>query len=195
MKETPKGNINNVDNGNKDSNSTSSPKKSNSPRNVKGKILFDSERKDTKTETKVRHAPKFNEDEIKMLSNTHIFEKPHEAIDSGMNQQTRKSMNNLHINSEIPSSKPMEIRHTKDEIKPLAKTQQTSNGKQIINNSSSQSSLGNFTGIMDLGSKKKSINAQSSVQDGERKHETLKVEGQQTSKPLLSKTAAKIVKR
>jgi hypothetical protein len=196
MKETPKGNLNNEDNDNKDSNSTSSPKKSNSPKNIKGRVIYDADRKDTKTETKVRHAPKFNEDEIKMLSNTHIFEKPHEAIDSRINQQTRKSMNNLHINSEIPSSKPSEIKHKKDEMKPLAKTQQTSNGKQIINNSSSQSSLGNFTGIMDLSSKKKSIHATSSIpNDGERKHETLKVEGQQTSKPLLSKTAAKVVRR
>jgi hypothetical protein len=67
---------------------------------------------------------------------------------------------------------------------------------QIINNSSSQSSLGNFTGIMDLSNKKKTNNTKSNLKaGGERKHETLKIDSQQTSKPLLSKPNANIVKR
>ena len=66
---------------------------------------------------------------------------------------------------------------------------------QIINNSSSQSSLGNFTGIMDLSNKKKINNTKSTLKaGGERKHETLKIDNQQTSKPLLSK-ASNVVRK
>jgi hypothetical protein len=108
IKETSKKSQNSVSNGNRESNSNSSPKKSSSPRIAKGLILYDGDRKDNRTEAKIRQPPKFNEDEVKMLSNTHIFENRHETIDSTSNQHIRKSMNNLHSNSVITSTKPSE---------------------------------------------------------------------------------------
>lgn len=108
IKETPKKSQYSVSNGNRDSNSNSSPKKSSSPRIDKGLMLYDGDRKDNRTEAKIRQPPKFNEDEVKMLSNTHIFENRHETIDSTSNSHIRKSMNNLHSNSEITTTKPSE---------------------------------------------------------------------------------------
>jgi hypothetical protein len=78
----------------------------------------------------------------------------------------------------------------------LSKMNKKSPDNQIINNSSSQSSLGNFTGIMDLSNKKKTNNTKTTLKaGGERKHETLKIDSQQTSKPLLSKTNSNVVRK
>jgi hypothetical protein len=173
-----------------------SPNRDSSPRRSRAKILFDSETTSSQNDPKIRRE-KYNENEVKMLSNTGQFEHTPKGIETVGNENIRKSMNNLHSSNEAMKTQqlPAEDRSRLNESKQSNKMPPTHPSKGIINNSSSQSSLGNFTGIMDLGGKKKPSHVQSAMHTEEdRRHETLKVE-QQTSKPLMAKTSKSVVKR
>lgn len=104
-------------------------------------------------------------------------------------------MNNLQINEKLRSEALNEQRSIKNDSKQSTKMSSNKAPVPPINNSSSQSSLNQMTGIMDLGSKKKGAKAQTSMNtQEERRHETLKLDDHKVSKPLMSKTSHDMVK-
>lgn len=92
------------------------------------------------------------DDEIEQFSNTQNFDRPREGIDSMVNSNIRKSMNNLQLNE--GNKKMLEERSKYNDSKTSTRIQSVTQTKPPMNNSSSQSSLGPMPGIMDLGSKK-----------------------------------------
>jgi hypothetical protein len=154
--------------------------------------LYDSEKRATKPKLRSHEVA---EEEMKVLSNTHIFDRQHETIDEVGNQNNRKSMNNLQINEKLRSEALNDRRSIKNDSKQSNRMSSNKVSVPPINNSSSQNSLNQMTGIMDLGSKKKGIKAQSSMNtQEERRHETLKIDDHKVSKPLISKTSHDMVK-
>lgn len=172
----------------RDNKTKDSPEKGENTKVTTSQVLFDSENNKSSPRSKV--SKKFDESDVKLLSNTHVFDRPHEGIDAVASQNIRKSMNNLKYEDDMQSKKMVEDRYNYNASKQsITQTLKQAPVKSPMNNSSSQSSIGQVAGIMDLGNKKKIGSLHSAMNtEEERRHETLKPE-KQTTKPLLSKTS------
>lgn len=145
---------------------------------------------------------KFEEEEPRSLSNTHVFDKNNGSIAAVSNEQSRKSMNNLHLLKD--QKKLTQERSHKSVSKQPSKQQAKQDAKQPvkppINTSSSQSSLGSIPGIMDLGAQKTQMTQKKQSQHimkphEEKRHETIVVQKQQKTKPLIGKQNSNIIRR
>ena len=127
-------------------------------RPIPNKMTFGSE---VKKSSPIKKVNKFESDDAKSLSNTHVFDRNHEPIDSDVNKNIRKSMNNIKMADNINSSSWTEKteHHSPKQSAAIALKQPP---KPQMNNSSSQSSLGNTAGIVDLGNKRRSAMGQPS---------------------------------
>lgn len=63
-------------------------------RPIPNKMIFGSE---VKKSSPIKKAHKFDSEDVKSLSNTHVFDRNHEPIDSDANKNIRKSMNNIKV--------------------------------------------------------------------------------------------------
>lgn len=104
---------------------------------------------------------KLESDDVRLLSNTHMFERGHEPMDSAANRNIRKSMNNIKLSDSMHSNSAVDERAARNSSKQTANMSLKQPPKPQINNSSSQSSLGGMTGIVDLGNKRRSAMGQS----------------------------------
>lgn len=158
---------------------------------VKSSFASESERS---SHNQRQRAPNFEEEEPKLLSNTHVFEHTPGNIEAVSNDQARKSMNNLHLLKEQKKKKLMQERSEQSASKMSTKDHTRQSMKPPLNNSSSQSSLSNMAGVMDLGNKKKAPQSVMRNQE-EKRHETIVVQKQQKTKPLIGKANSNIIKR
>jgi len=123
--------------------------------------------------------------EIKSLSNTQCFDRNSDNIDTTGNQLIRKSMNNLKVVESNSSKSSNDDRYSKNETKQSIKQPI----KPFLNNSSSQSSLPQMTGIMDLGNKKRiDNNANKFPNEVIKQHETIN-EQHHVFRPLAQKVS------
>jgi hypothetical protein len=171
--------------------SQESPKPRDNHKKINSVSLYDSEEQAIRPTHKNKE---MSESEVKVLSNTHLFNTQNEGMDALPSHNNRKSMNNLNINEKLRSEDLSNQRSNYNDSKSSAmKAQNVYN--QPVANSASHTSLSQMTGIMDLGPKKTSTKAQTSMHtQEERRHETIKVDQVQKTKPLLSKTSQEINK-
>jgi len=197
IRETPKKNHSSTPH-NKVENSLKSPQnKVETSQRERGKFIFENERNSEDIQQK-QH--KFEEKETKILSNTHDFEQENKEIETFKNEDSRKFTKNLYNIKEKNKKKLLEERNQANISEKLKKNQSKSSAnptpKLPINNSSSHSSLGNLNGIMDLGEKNRTHPPQSVMTKKEAKrHETLTLDKQQKTKPLIGKKKTDVIKR
>lgn len=105
-------------------------------------------------------------------------------------------MHNLHGHREPAKKKLVQEVEQKEMYNQATPKQPKQVSKPPINKSSSQTSVGNMNGIVDLGNKKKLSQGVMPPQPHEEKrHETIVVQKQQKTKPLIGKANSSIIKR
>lgn len=142
----------------------------------------------------------FEENDTKGLSNTHDFDHEQKEIKGIKRENSRKSMSNLHSIKKKNNKKLIQERlhENNSEFSAQFKTKESTNqsSNQPINLFSSSSSLKNPHGIIDLGNKKRNNSSHRVINKKDNKrHETIEVEKQQKTKPLIGKKKPGIIKR
>jgi hypothetical protein len=131
---------------------------------------------------------KFEDSDVRALSNTQSFDVQQESLGRTNNQHIRKSMNNLKFNENTSSKESSESNYMRSVSK--QSTHSNTNKQPIkppMNNSSSQSSLSKMSNIIDSSSKNTIAPKMSNFgMDDSQRHETIKTE-KQTTKPLIGK--------